>query len=48
MPVILVKVIMVCPVSACRGSGCGVEELADLGPGEFLVAGVVTARHTRH
>jgi hypothetical protein len=41
MPVILVKLIM-----ACSGSGGprwrgGAEELADLGPGEFLVAGVV-------
>jgi hypothetical protein len=29
------------PVAACRGGGDGAEELADLGPGEFLVAGVV-------
>src|SRR5215831_17222511 len=36
MPVIVVKLIMV-----GSGSGGGVEELAGLGPGEFLVAGVV-------
>jgi hypothetical protein len=28
-------------VAACRGGGGGAEELADLVPGEFLVAGVV-------
>src|SRR6266705_3006450 len=38
MPVILVKLIMLCSAS---GGGGGVEELADLGPGEFLVAGLV-------
>ena len=38
MWVILVKLIMLCSAS---GGGGGVEELADLGPGEFLVAGVV-------
>src|SRR5215831_783452 len=36
MPVIVVKLIMV-----GSGSGGGVEELAGLGPGEFLVAGAV-------
>jgi hypothetical protein len=34
-PVILVKLIV-----DCSGSGGGVEELVDLGPGQFLVAGV--------
>ena len=29
------------PVAACGGACGGVEKLADLGPGEFLVAGVV-------
>ena len=29
------------PIAACCGGGGGAEELADLGPGEFLVAGVV-------
>ena len=28
------------PIAACGGGGGGAEELADLGPGEFLVAGV--------
>ena len=28
-------------MAACCGGGGGAEELADLGPGEFLVAGVV-------
>jgi hypothetical protein len=28
-------------VAAGRGGGGGAEEFADLGPGEFLVAGVV-------
>jgi hypothetical protein len=41
MPVILVKLIMACSGGACRCCGGGVEEVADLGPGEFLVAGVV-------
>jgi hypothetical protein len=27
-------------VAACGGGGGGAEELADLGPGEFVVAGV--------
>jgi len=40
MPVILVKLIMV-PVAACRGGSGDIEELADLGPGELLVAAVV-------
>jgi hypothetical protein len=41
MPVILVKWIMASVVSACCGCGGGAEEPADLGLGEFLVAGVV-------
>ena len=32
---------MLVPVAACRCGGGGVEKLADLGPGEFLVAGVM-------
>jgi hypothetical protein len=32
---------MAVPVAACRGGGGRAEEFADLGPGEFLVAGVV-------
>jgi len=41
MRVIVVELVMVVPVAAgCGGSG-GAEEFADLGPGEFLVAGVV-------
>ena len=32
---------MLVAVAASRGGGGGVEEFADLGPGEFLIAGVV-------
>jgi len=41
MPVILVKLIMACSGSGVPRGGGGVEELADLGPGVFLDAGVV-------
>jgi len=41
MRVILVKSIMSCFVAACRGGGGGAGELADLGPGGLLIAGVV-------
>src|SRR6516162_4953366 len=47
MHVIFVKLgslFMACSVAAGGGGGGGAQELADLGPGEFLVAGVVNGR----